>query len=83
MRKSAFEKRSRHLRALEKDFLRLVEACEPSALIVEERALNELADALVDGRFLGKVEVRGDRAYRLTEFGRVALSGPGPDRAAA
>jgi hypothetical protein len=83
MRKSAYEKRPRALNAREKELLRLAEACEPSALILEERVLGDLADALVDARFLGRVEVRGDQAYRLTEFGRVALSGSGSDRVAA
>jgi hypothetical protein len=68
------DKRIRHLTAREKDLLVRASACEPAALLVDDSATADVAETLVIARFLGKVEVRGDNAYRLTELGRAALA---------
>lgn len=46
---------------------------EPGALFIDDEALERTAEQLASERFLGKVDIRGDRAYRLTEFGRAAI----------
>jgi hypothetical protein len=74
MRNFNQEKRVRNLTGREKDLLMRAGACEPSALLLDEAALIDVAETLVIARFLGKVEVRGDTAYRLTELGRAALA---------
>jgi hypothetical protein len=74
MRNSTQEKRVRNLTGREKHLL--LQACEiePAALLLNDPATVDVAETLVVGRFLGKVEVRGDTAYRLTELGRAALA---------
>ena len=74
MRNFVQEKRIRHLTPREKDLLARAGTCEPAALLLDDSAAIDVAETLVLARFLGKVEVRGDTAYRLTELGRAALA---------
>jgi hypothetical protein len=74
MRNFVQEKRIRHLTARERDLLVRAGGCEPAALLLDSPAAIDIAETLVIARFLGKVEVRGDSAYRLTELGRTALA---------
>jgi hypothetical protein len=74
MRNFVQEKRIRSLTAREKDILVRASRCEPAALLIGDAAAFDVAETLVIARFLGKVEVRGDSAYRLTELGRMALA---------
>lgn len=74
MRNFNQEKRVRNLTAREKHLLARAGGCEPAALLLDEAVSVDVAETLVASRFLGKVEVRGDTAYRLTELGRAALA---------
>jgi hypothetical protein len=74
MRNLTQEKRVRNLTTREKHLLLRACESEPAALLLEDATSVDVAETLVVGRFLGKVEVRGDAAYRLTELGRAALA---------
>jgi hypothetical protein len=73
MRKSYRRKGIEHFSAVQRSILRRAAECEPRALMLEDPTLCGEAEALVLDRVLGKVEIRGTPAYRLTEFGRAAL----------
>jgi hypothetical protein len=73
MRRSYRRKGIEHFTPVQRALLRRAAECEPKALMLEDPALCREAEELVLDRVLGKVEIRGAQAYRLTEFGRAAL----------
>jgi len=66
--------RAARLSPLELDVMELAEGREPAALFPEDPRVARAANQLAEAGILGEVEVRGDTAYRLTEFGRVTLA---------
>ena len=72
MRNLTRERRS--LSAPKRDVLKLALFQEPRALVVDDPELSMAAEQLATDRYLGKVEIRGDFAYRLTEFGRAIVT---------
>ena len=57
--------------------LRLAAQNEPKAIALEDAKLRKEVEELVDMRILGKVEIRGEDAWRLTDFGRSAVEALG------
>ena len=54
--------------------LRRAAQSEPRAMVLDDPELNRQAEQLVEERLVGKVTVRDNDAYRLTEFGRATLA---------
>src|SRR5690242_6088809 len=70
----AIKKMPGKLSALQRLILRLAAQNEPKATVLEDPKLKHEAEALIAARVLGRVEVRGEEAYRLTDFGRLAVA---------
>ena len=70
----AIKKMPAKLSTLQRLILRLAAQNEPKATVLEDPKLRQEAEALIEARVLGRVEVRGEDAYRLTDFGRLAVS---------
>ena len=73
MKESAAKRLPARLTTLQRLILRLAAQNEPRAITLEDAKLRKEAQELVTRRVLGKVEVRGEEAYRLTDFGRSAV----------
>lgn len=73
MKETVARKPPARLSTLQRLILRLAVQNEPRAITLDDAKLKYEARQLVEQRILGKVEVRGEEAYRLTDFGRSAI----------
>ena len=77
MRESTAKKLPERLSTLQRLILRLAAQNEPRAIVLEDEKLRKEVEELVKLRILGKVEIRGEDAWRLTDFGRSAVEALG------
>jgi hypothetical protein len=77
MKESTAKKIPGRLSTLQRLILRLAAQNEPRAITLEEARLRSEVEGLVEMRILGKVEIRGEDAWRLTDYGRSAVEALG------
>ena len=77
MKESTAKKLPERLSTLQRLILRLAAQNEPRAIVLEDEKLRKEVEELVKLRILGKVEIRGEDAWRLTDFGRSAVEALG------
>jgi len=77
MKESTAKKLPGRLSTLQRLILRLAAQNEPRAITLEEARLRKEVEELVDMRIMGKVEIRGEDAWRLTDYGRSVIEALG------
>ena len=77
MKETTAKKLPGRLSTLQRLILRLAAQNEPRAIALEDEKLRNEVEELVEMRILGKVEIRGEDAWRLTDFGRSAVEALG------
>lgn len=77
MKEATAKKLPERLSALQRLILRLAAQNEPKAIALEDEKLRKEVEELVEMRILGRVEIRGEDAWRLTDFGRSAVEALG------
>ena len=77
MKEATAKKLPGRLSTLQRLILRLAAQNEPRAIALEDEKLRNEVEELVEMRILGKVEIRGEDAWRLTDFGRSAVEALG------